>query len=298
MLFRSLALAIQAFALLPAACTGTGTTTSTTQAYAAPSTPGASPPYSNVSSVSTTSSYYNANATTTLASTSTTPATGNDDTKAKAQGAQNGVVVVNPSSSSTSSTSSAAAASGSSSLSSTTSGAKGAFAGAGGAALKASFTHYGSGDSFGSGNCNTATAACSFYTSPGYSAAVSQNLFGVGPGAGAGGACGTCYRLTGETDETGAALTNGFPSIVVMINNLCPGSGNPLCSQSSLTDINQYGANVNFDLCQNSGAADAFFPGGANGAVGMALGIAQEVPCMGNWQGSEVGPNANATNTY
>jgi hypothetical protein len=46
---------------------------------------------------------------------------------------------------------------------------------------KASFTEYGSGDSNGSPNCNTATTACGFYTSPGYSAAVSQNLFGVGP---------------------------------------------------------------------------------------------------------------------
>jgi len=46
---------------------------------------------------------------------------------------------------------------------------------------KASFTEYGSTDDNGSGNCNVATTACGFYTSPGYSAAVSQNEFGVGP---------------------------------------------------------------------------------------------------------------------
>ena len=68
-------------------------------------------------------------------------------------------------------------------------------ASSGGKTYKASFTEYGSGDSFGSGNCNTATTACGFYTSPGYSAAVSQNEFGVGPGQGAGSACGTCCTL-------------------------------------------------------------------------------------------------------
>jgi hypothetical protein len=34
-----------------------------------------------------------------------------------------------------------------------------------GKTFKASFTQYGSGDTFGSGNCNTATTACGFYTS-------------------------------------------------------------------------------------------------------------------------------------
>jgi hypothetical protein len=48
---------------------------------------------------------------------------------------------------------------------------------------KSSFTFYGAGDTFGSPNCNTNTAACGFYTKPGYSAAASENIFGVGPGA-------------------------------------------------------------------------------------------------------------------
>ena len=46
----------------------------------------------------------------------------------------------------------------------------------GGVVYKSSFTHYGAGDSFGSPNCNTNTAACGFFTQPGFSAAVSQNL--------------------------------------------------------------------------------------------------------------------------
>jgi len=156
--------------------------------------------------------------------------------------------------------------------------------GSSGNALKASFTQYGAGDTFGSGNCNTATTACGFYTSPGYSAAASQNLFGVGPGAGAGPACGTCYKLTSSTDSSGKTLSNAGNSIVVQITNLCPAQGNPLCSQSGLTGTNQYGANVNFDLCIDSGASAAFF---GNSGVGLALGTAEKVDCS-QWKGSVV----------
>src|ERR1700753_2796187 len=45
-----------------------------------------------------------------------------------------------------------------------------------GVVYNASVTHYGAGDSFGSPNCNTNTAACGFFTQPGFSAALSQNL--------------------------------------------------------------------------------------------------------------------------
>ena len=55
--------------------------------------------------------------------------------------------------------------------------------GGSGTTLKSSFTFYGAGDTFGSPNCNTNTAACGFFTQPGFSAAASQNIFGVGPGA-------------------------------------------------------------------------------------------------------------------
>jgi len=53
----------------------------------------------------------------------------------------------------------------------------------GGKSYKASFTQYGSTDTWGSGNCNVKTTACGFYTTgkTGYNAAVSQNEFGVGP---------------------------------------------------------------------------------------------------------------------
>jgi hypothetical protein len=105
---------------------------------------------------------------------------------------------------------------------------------------------------------------------------VSQNLYGAGPGAGAGPACGTCWQVTGETDSSGNPLTNAGTSIIVMVNNLCPAQGNPLCAQNGLTGTNQYGANVNFDLCSDSGAAAAFF--GSDG-VGLAIGTATQVSC-------------------
>lgn len=54
--------------------------------------------------------------------------------------------------------------------------------GSSGKTYKTSVTHYGAGDTFGSPNCNTNTAACFFYSKPGFSAAVSQNLYGAGPG--------------------------------------------------------------------------------------------------------------------
>ncbi|KII85274.1 glycoside hydrolase family 45 protein, partial [Plicaturopsis crispa FD-325 SS-3] len=123
--------------------------------------------------------------------------------------------------------------------------------------------------------------ACGFYTSPGYSAAVSQNVFGVGPGAGAGPACGGCWSLTGKTDSSGNALS-APKTIVVKVTNLCPAAGNPLCAMGSTSDTNQYGANVNFDLCIDSGASDAFLsPSG----VGLAVGTATKVDCS-EWSGS------------
>jgi hypothetical protein len=173
---------------------------------------------------------------------------------------------------------------------------------------KASFTQYGSTDTWGSGNCNVATTACGFYTSvslpstshlphlshlphpstntphqPGYSAAVSQNEFGVGTGAGAGPACGTCWKLTASTDSSGNKKTFGAP-IVVQVTNLCPSESNPLCAQNGLSGTNQYGANLNFDLCIDSGASAALF--GSSG-VGLAVGSAEQVDC-GQWSGKVV----------
>ena len=56
----------------------------------------------------------------------------------------------------------------------------GSSSGGNGKSYSASFTQYGSTDTWGSGNCQTKSTACGFYTQ-GYNAAISQNVFGVGP---------------------------------------------------------------------------------------------------------------------
>lgn len=154
-----------------------------------------------------------------------------------------------------------------------------------GVSYLSSFTKYGAGDTFGSGNCQTATAACGFYTSPGFSAAVSQNLYGAKAGQGAGPACGTCWNLTLISNSQGVKTSNTGNSIVVKVNNLCPVEGNPLCSQPTLGSMNSLGANVNFDTCIDSGASDALF---GDSGTGLGTGFAQEVDCTGNYVGTEV----------
>ena len=71
---------------------------------------------------------------------------------------------------------------------------------------------------------------------------------------------------------------------MMLVNNLCPADGNPLCAQNGLSGTNQYGANVNFDLCSDSGAKMAFF---GNDGVGLAIGTATQVDCS-EWSGSKV----------
>ena len=134
------------------------------------------------------------------------------------------------------------------------------------AQLRASFTEYGSGDVNNSPNCATTVNACGS-PQPGFSAAISQAQFGVGPNQGAGPACGTCYQITIDTDLNGQPVTQ--KTIQVTVNNLCPIDGNPICNVP-----NQYGAQVHFDLCKDSGAAAAFFT-----SSGAGLGTAVEVSC-------------------
>lgn len=86
---------------------------------------------------------------------------------------------------------------------------------------------YGLNDGNGSPNCNAATVSCGFYNTPGYNAAVSQNLFGAASGRTA--ICGTCWQLYPVSNPNAANPTTpvaGMNSIVVMVNNLCPAQGN------------------------------------------------------------------------
>ncbi|KAK4697263.1 hypothetical protein P7C71_g792, partial [Lecanoromycetidae sp. Uapishka_2] len=162
---------------------------------------------------------------------------------------------------------------------------------ASGTVYDATFTSYGAGDTFGSGNCNTDTAACGFYSNPGFNAAVSQNLYGLGPGQGKSLAtCGLCYKLTGGENPYDGDAAVQVNSVVVKINNLCPIAGNPLCNQTSLTGApgttNQFGATVNFDLCRDDGAASALFAGIPT-SIGVQKGTATEVPCS-EWSGTDL----------
>ncbi|KAH9827896.1 putative endoglucanase v-like protein [Teratosphaeria destructans] len=103
-----------------------------------------------------------------------------------------------------------------------------------------------------------------------------------------------------ENDATsGKRLPNAGNSLVIKVKDLCPrkshishpahsiipdmasAGGNGVCGQRTLSDKNQYGAMVNFDLCKNSGAADAFF---GNTGIGLATGHAEEVDCSA-WRG-------------
>ena len=130
-----------------------------------------------------------------------------------------------------------------------------------------------------------------------FTAAVSQALYDSnGPGS----MCGTCWKLndskSGNTIVVmGMSIYFLYPSSIpprgellfdrktnafhLTVTDLCPsGSQNPSCSQTSLTDTNSYGANVNFDLCDDTGAGNALM--GANKVTeGWSTGTAEEVDC-------------------
>ena len=116
------------------------------------------------------------------------------------------------------------------------------------AQMKATFTHYGGGDIMGSANCKSATPACGDGTQnvAGFTAAISQNEYGVGPGAGRGPACGTCYKLT--VDSTASGQREASKTITVTVNNLCPAQGNEQWCSMGSNGTNSYGAQVHFDL--------------------------------------------------
>lgn len=148
-----------------------------------------------------------------------------------------------------------------------------------GRSYNASFTRYGTNDGTGGSNCNVALNGCGFYSKPGYAAGVSQNLYGTGPGKGKGPACGTCWFLETFRDASGNELKN---NITVIVNDLCPATTGGVCRQTSLTDLNSWDTQVDFNLCTDSGASDAMF--GANSGIGLAVGRATRVDCK-SWSG-------------
>lgn len=102
--------------------------------------------------------------------------------------------------------------------------------------------------------------------------------------------CGTCWRLTINSDASGNSISNAGNSIVVMVNNLCPrhdprGYDNPLCEQADLSgnSTNSYGGVVDFNLCNDDGARGALF---GNSGTGLGKGTATQVDCS-EWSGTK-----------
>ena len=147
-------------------------------------------------------------------------------------------------------------------------------------------------------------AACG-KTATGFTAAMSQLAFGSPPGSGAGDACGRCFKLTGTKDPYSPNFTGPFYNVVVKTTDLCPVQGNQVwCGQNTTNPVNSFGTSVqcvlalpttcvswrgsikkisrSFDLCQDSGAANAFFPSGH----GALTGTYEEVSCS-EWSGTD-----------
>ncbi|THH30102.1 hypothetical protein EUX98_g4073 [Antrodiella citrinella] len=119
----------------------------------------------------------------------------------------------------------------------------------------------------------------------GFTAAINQLAFGSGPGTGAGDACGRCFALTGKADPYSPAFTGPFNTIVVKVTDLCPLQGNQeWCGQSESNANNQHGEPFHFDICEDTGGANAFFPSGH----GALTGTFTEVSCS-QWSGSDGG---------
>ncbi|KAH9004487.1 endoglucanase V-like protein, partial [Lactarius hatsudake] len=117
--------------------------------------------------------------------------------------------------------------------------------------------------------------------SHGYTAAINQLAFGAPGGGGSGDACGRCFRLTGTEDPYTPSFEGPFKSVVLKVTDLCPYAENEdWCGQSLSKPLNQFGAAVHFDLCQDSDADKAFFPAGR----GALSGHYEEVSCS-EWSG-------------
>jgi hypothetical protein len=138
----------------------------------------------------------------------------------------------------------------------------------------------------------------------GYTAAV--NVLSFGAMESAGDACGRCFEIAPTKDPYSPEYTGqmGTP-IIVRVTDLCPFSSGDTpqwCDQTVSTPVNQYGKHMqcvlfffplgtgmlknepkcSFDLCEDSGAPQAFF----EGSRGAMLGNYKEVSCS-RWRGIE-----------
>ncbi|KAI0286102.1 RlpA-like double-psi beta-barrel-protein domain-containing protein-containing protein [Russula aff. rugulosa BPL654] len=137
----------------------------------------------------------------------------------------------------------------------------------------ASFTQY--------SGCNEASCGV---TLSGFSAATNTLAFGAYRASGD--ACGRCFKLTSNHDPYTPSFAGPFKTIVVRVNDLCPADSNgEWCGQRVSHPVNQFNMSMHFDLCQDSGAAGAFFTGGREAMTGTF----EEVVCENNWAGDQGG---------
>ncbi|KIK61647.1 glycoside hydrolase family 45 protein [Collybiopsis luxurians FD-317 M1] len=125
-------------------------------------------------------------------------------------------------------------------------------------------------------------AACGV-TGTGFTAAMNQLAFGAPPGLGPGDACGRCFSITGTEDPFSPSFTGPFNTIIVKVTDLCPVAGNEQwCGQTTSNPVNSMGTEFHFDICEDTGGANAFFPPGH----GALLGTFTEVSCS-EWSGAD-----------
>ncbi|KAI0302987.1 RlpA-like double-psi beta-barrel-protein domain-containing protein-containing protein [Russula brevipes] len=127
--------------------------------------------------------------------------------------------------------------------------------------------------------------SCGIRMNSGYTAAVNELAFGASSAAGD--ACGRCFKITPTKDPYTPSYTGPFGNtIIVKVTDLCPASpssdsGPRWCDQTVSRPLNGFNMPMHFDLCQDSGAASAFFPSGR----GAMVGTYEEVACS-QWTGS------------
>ncbi|KAI0286107.1 endoglucanase V-like protein, partial [Russula aff. rugulosa BPL654] len=139
---------------------------------------------------------------------------------------------------------------------------------------------------------NCATPSCGVNFTSGFTAAVNELAFGSNHSFGD--ACGRCFNITPTADLFAANFSGPFGnSIIVNVNNLCvnhAGSQHNFCGQTVSNPKNDFGESMHFDLCDLTGASQAFFPPGRQAMRGTF----QEVSCT-LWQGSTGTPIWNGS---
>jgi len=138
-----------------------------------------------------------------------------------------------------------------------------------------------------SGACNCKVGILNYAT-----AALNQFYFGVGPGQGAGPACGKCFKLKIYGDPYDANWCSDAYTLIVKVADLCPAAGNAnWCAATPSGPKNFGGAVAHFDIDENH-----LRP--IQQATGRGAFKAKycQVPCQGNWAGFN-DPNANGQQT-